>query len=1004
MTRLLKRINLFFLILFALILGIFLYILRGYLSYSLSDSDYTFQGINAIAAGYDGKIYAVDNAMKKVLTIENNSQLTNCIDGANRDDSFEYAVKVCDDEKGNIYVSEIIYSIGGILERERIIRFSNDERKVLFEQDYSNYANPPMGFGNVTELKCIGDTVYFIYKSEDALILYEIAGDICMARSVVNCDIDVLDASFDEQNNVIAVSSRQGDLYVNYLNDLKWKKLERNETMQLPNSITIMDGILFSVDEINNVIWGNDISDKDKIGNSQLVLDDGVAYSEIASNSETDTMILSDSESLTLVDVASGEAQKIDFVNNSFYKMIVFSWLLVGIYILLILIFLMRMMLEAMEYFYKSENKASILRVCMVALTAVLVSVSISYTSVINIDEEMMDNERESMDYTMSVMKQYVNPNIVYNMGQYLENYGTEEYEEMRSPFDKIVKAALDNGIEYYYILYTVSDTGTVFVADYERDYCSGQPYMEFGDDMYTTAVQTGETQYDFSDISSYGAYISMVQPFKDDLGNVVALLEIGKPYDQIMNKKNSIIKESIFSVVCSSIVVTMLVLELLFAINFYDRKKKIKEEEIDSTTTLPLRLIAFSIYLADCMQDAFVALLCEKLYNEAASTGIMSLIPSGVAIALPLSFQLLFAALASYLGGIAISKLGTKKVLSAGLIIQMAGMIVCAFMSKSYMGILIGKVLIGLGEGTVYVAANTMAAITNNEENSNKAFADVSAGILSGVVVGAGLGATLFSMGSYQLVYFFGAVVLLLVFILSLSAKDFSKEDLTSDSDERSFDAKDDDAKKPITTAGFFMSREVFAFLMFILTPFMIAISFRDYFFPLYAGENGISELRIGQIYLVCGVVTLYVGPVIAKSLLEKVGSRLSIIIASLAMGTTIAVYLIKPGINIVIFAVVLFSFVTSFAYTCQYAYFESIPQTKRFGESKAMGIYSVFESLGQTIGPMYFGAILSIGTALGLGISALCMVGLTFVFALFSIKRRKNGEIPKKGKKQKS
>ena len=553
--------------------------------------------------------------------------------------------------------------------------------------------------------------------------------------------------------------------------------------------------------------------------------------------------------------------------------------------------------------------------------------------------------------------------------------------------------ASYKNEIYYYYLLYAADENGFNAVADYEDSYACGQPLYEYGENILTKVYQTKERVIDADNISSYGSYICVVSPVYDRKGNVVAELETGISADPFQEKKAGLIWESVCSVFASSAVVTMLILELLFAINFYDQKRKIPLAMQDSTQTIPLRLMVFMIYLTDGMQDAFAALLCERLYAEAAGKTWLSALPEGVAIALPISAQLLFAAVASLLGGWLITRTGTKKLMCLGAIIQAAGFVVCTVFIESYFAITLGKVLIGAGQGMVYVSANTMAALTRKEENSQKAFADISAGILSGISVGAGLGATLLSMGNVQTVYAAAAVVMGAAAWMAFTAKNFQT---ASGKEKGQADVEMPAAREKEKKGGilrFLTDRQAVVFLLFLLTPFMIALSFRDYFFPLYAGEHGMGEVRIGQVFLLFGLITIYIGPHLAEGLLHHLGAKKSIVLSSLLMGGSIGIYVLYPCMEMVLLGIMVFYFVISFAYTCQYSYFEALPAVLRYGEGPAMGVYSMFESIGQTVGPVLFGVLLQFGNRKGMLLVLLGLLAflLCFLFGSLTMEKRK-------------
>ena len=170
-----------------------------------------------------------------------------------------------------------------------------------------------------------------------------------------------------------------------------------------------------------------------------------------------------------------------------------------------------------------------------------------------------------------------------------------------------------------------------------------------------------------------------------------------------------------------------------------------------------------------------------------------------------------------------------------------------------------------------------------------------------------------------------------------------------------------------------------------------MMSLSYREYFFPLFASENGIGEVRIGQIYLLCGMIVIYIGPWLSGMLLKKLGALWSIVLASGLMAADMLLFILFPNLVSVIAGVVILSVVISFAYTCQYSYFELTPESAAYGEGRAMGVYSVFESLGQTIGPIAYGVLLTFGYRSGILVFCLVMFAMLLAFVAMTYRSAK-------------
>ena len=971
-------------------------ILRKYLSFSPFSGKYEFLGVSSAGKGCTGKTYLVDEGKKKLLILDKNGKLESFLEGGSLKNEFFYAFSVCDDAKGRIYVSDVVYGAhGSRVDKERVLCLEGGKRSVVYEKKYETEdPETPMAYGRILELAGNGDSVWFLEKGEGGIRRFEIRDGKASLVETVPCWMDVASASYDALTGSYVVSTKQGGLYSCVSESRTWMGFQENGERMLPWSLSASNGVLYISDHLNYDLRKAELGGSERNLSSQVCYKDGSYYAGISAAGDGE-LVLTDNGGYQILDTVSGQKKEFLFAGIAFYPRILLAWLcLCGLAAFGVIgIFWLGKYLFAR--YMKIEDKSSVLRIFTVVCASVVVASMVSYTSIRNIEEEIIGTAIENLCFISDTLQENVNAQQAVRMGQELGNYDSEEFKEMKKPLDQIMDASYKNEIYYYYLLYTVDENGFNAVADYEDSYACGQPLYEYGDNILTKAYETKERIVDADNISSYGSYICVVNPVFDSDGNVVAELETGISADPFQEKKTALIWDSICSVFASSAVVTMLILELLFTINFYDQRRKIPAAVQDSTQTIPLRLMVFMIYLTDGMQDAFVALLCERLYAGAEGKTWFSMLPEGVGAALPISVQLLFAAAGSLLGGWLITRTGTRKLMGSGAVIQAAGFLVCAVFSESYSAITLGKVLIGAGQGMVYVSANTMAALTDQEENSQKAFADISAGILSGISVGAGLGATLLAMGNVKTVYGVGAVVMGAAVWMAFTAKDFRTVSREKKERENMENAPACRPKKEGGILRFLTDRQSIVFLGFLLTPFMIALSFRDYFFPLFAGEHGMSEVRIGQVFLLFGLLTIYIGPHLAEGLLGHLGAKKSIVLASFLMAASIGIYVVYPCMETVLLGILAFYIVISFAYTCQYSYFETLPAVLRYGEGPAMGVYSMFESIGQTLGPVLFGVMLGFGNQKGMVLILLGLLVFIMCFLIGSFTIRKRGTL---------
>lgn len=625
----------------------------------------------------------------------------------------------------------------------------------------------------------------------------------------------------------------------------------------------------------------------------------------------------------------------------------------------------------------QNRDRNNAFRIMLVVGAAVSVSLTVSYSALTQTMAGQSDMLIQNMSLFAEILREEIDTEELGAVNG-CEDYHSDAYMRVKAPLDRLIDESYDKEIYYYYLIYDAEGDYIRCLMDYEDTTPCGYPIYVYGDNDYTRALTQNTEIVVADDTSSYGAWVFTLLPVTDSEGRVIAELEVGTSLDRITAEKREILFELVCTIFNSAAVVVMLLLEVLFLISFLERRAKIPRQRRGITDQIPLRSIVFLAYMADSMQDAFIVLLCDRLYNGGLP------VSREVAAALPMSLQLFLAAVFSPIGGSLAEKIGVKKVMCAGFVAQMSGFVIC-LVSSGYMGILIGKAWIGIGMGMIYVTANTAASMGAGSQTQT-AFADVAAGVLSGVTIGVGIGSLLLSAGSYKLVYLTGAGILALGLVMALFAKNVVPQ-------------KEKRRRCAADTVRFLFHRKIMGFFLLLLIPFMIALSYREYFFPLYMERFGIDEIQIGRIYLACGLAALYAGPCLSGRLLRRLGAKRSVMLASFGMAANMGIFVLFPNAASVTAGLIVLSFIISFAYTCQYTYFEQLPECRAFGEGSAMGIYSMFESLGQTLGPVVYGLALMRGQRMGIALLSAAMAGMLVLFALTAMgkkteKRRRRKE----------
>ncbi|MBR1478862.1 MAG: MFS transporter [Lachnospiraceae bacterium] len=940
---------------------------------------YEFSTVAQAAFGENGGIVVVDYGKTAIELLDAKHRLIKRLKGQSNE-SFYYAEQVLEDGK-TLYIADTVYDRSDESKvNKRLVALTGREQRILFEQEYD--LTTDSGSGNeILEFQVYEGKVYFILSVDYGLELYQIeeGSDAPVLVERYYCGDRLNDASIDLESGEVAIAVKRGFVRIFEPTEQRWVTLNTDSDHLMPNCIAIRNRQVFFSDLYENKVYRYDEDLQD--GVSTLAQIDGKPVS-LEVSSEDGSVLVGSATGFYLV--SDGKITHIEGGNYRYYAVTILLRVVLAIAGLCVLLALF-LLSRRLGRFLKNENS---IRVVIVVSAVAIVSCFVAYSLMDELFEKEEENLIDNMKLFAELMAEQTDVQSISRMeGETF--YGTSAYKALRQPLDVMTAQAFLEGKYYRYTIYTVDESGVKFVCNYNDDVMCGEPY-DIGDTTYyRKAMETGNS-YALSTRDVEGTWISLLTPLKDEGGANAALLEVRMDMSLRNRERNIAVWNTVFNVFCTTAVVMMLILEGVLLLSFVERRQKLTiAERSDPTCIIPLRAMSFFTNSADAMQDAFVTILCAELYKGQLP------IPDSVAVALPLSAQLLMLALCSSFMGTVGEKHGEAKVMGGGLLVQCMGGL-CCVLTGSYFGVLIGKMLIGAGMGTVYVNAYAIAAKGKTEESSARAFTELSAGSLSGVTIGAGLSSVFLAIGGWKLVYVVGAILLVVAFLVAVSSREsklesnqvknkgLPAEGISKDS------GKEDIGRKRSGFKDFMLNAPVLGYFLLILLPFMMSLSYREYFLPLVAGENNVSEVNISRFYLICGLAFLYTGPVITRFLMKHLGMLRGIFLASALMAAAMLLYVVRPTIGMVFFGMVMLSFVTSFSYGCMYTFFGELPQSVRFGEAKSMQIYSVFESIGSTAGPIAYGALLSFGNRTGLAVFGTGMLVFAGIYALV-MKRHK-------------
>ena len=920
---------------------------------------YAFDGPSGVFPGESGRLYIIDQGKKTVLITDGQGKLLRSIDcGTDGDSEPYYASLVAEGADGSIYVADTRYAGQGTrISQERIFRYDADGENgtCIYLIDYEAIEQEaPLQYGNILSLREENGALVFTRKTDNGLAV---------------CQLDLASGR---------LQSAGYDLPGQYISDADAEPgtLRPIFTNRLGQVCTVTDGATEVLLDEGRTSW-------------MLCAEEGrIYYSDIAANAvlcydlETgrEEIVLEAPDILYGVQTAGGRLYTTDYMGYymledgeaSYVDALTYSQPLLRC-ALWAALFLGGLLAVAVAYLLLApalhRPKSELFqRMAIVLGVSLCMGCLVGYITITQMVSNQKATVMEQLNLFCDILVENTDTEALANIDS-LADYKGEDFNQVKEPLDALTRMGYENGMYYYYAIYSTDGEVIYTIMDFEETLPARYPVYAYGEEGYTEVLAEGESVEFGGDVSSYGSWAFVLKPIRDAAGTPIAIMEVGTNLDDLDSQIQELVKEVALTILSMAVVLLMIIVEIIFYAEHRERKRK-NLALPGLAAQFPLRLLIFLAYLVDCMQDAFVSILANQLY-----TPILG-IPQSVGAALPLSAQVFAAAVMAFLGGGLSRKAGVKKTLVGGFLLEITGCLLCGA-GGTYFSLLGGKAVIGMGLGLIIVSLNAIAARGEDEAESAKAFTDISAGTLAGVTAGAGVGSIILSFGHYSMVYFAGAAILLIGLALSFSGRDYKEVAVAK-------------AKEEVGFFRFLFNRQVITFLLLMLLPFLMGLSFREYFFPIYAAELGMSETMVGRLYLICGLLVIYAGPQLTGKLIARLGGKWTVTLASALIIAAPLLYVAIPTLATTIVGVLLLSVAISFGYAAQSTYYSELPSVEHYGGGRAMGIYSLFENIGQTIGPMIYGLAMMLGYRSGLGIIGGAMLALLLLFLACNGKKK--------------
>ena len=554
------------------------------------------------------------------------------------------------------------------------------------------------------------------------------------------------------------------------------------------------------------------------------------------------------------------------------------------------------------------------------------------------------------------------------------ESFMSPAYVNIDRKIGSILQSDLNSSNGMYCIIYKVHNQIVYEAYSDETLYGTGYPMTGgFEGSAEQEIYQSGQYMTFSSYSGADGSYMFVLMPLKNASGEVIALMEVGTDLYIFTSQTNRLFFNILLYAAMSVIIMLLLTGELMVFI----RLRRSSSRKPAKTLSPPrqkaelVRPISFILFFAASMSTAFLPIYGESLWREG------SFIPKEMASALPLSAELLFAAVTAFVSGFFVNRVSARNLCIIGAFLYVAGNLLCGI-SPTLSVLILGNSICGLGGGCFATSINSYVAGYNEEKQRNSGFAGYNAAYLAGMNCGTVVGSVISEHFGIREAFFGASAVSLVsvIFIARYMDKRVIPPQVSQTSSPRHSFAD---------ILSFVFKPKILRYFVLLLAPYLLCTSFLSYFFPLFGEENSLTSTQISSAFLISGMISIYLGPILTDIIVEKCGAKLSAVIASGIYIFSFLLFTLHQNIAVCFVIVGLLAIADSFGLTAQSVEYSSLDEVAKMGEGKAMGISSAFENSAYTLGPVVFsGLFMLIGYAGGMGLIGTVMLALLLLYML--------------------
>jgi predicted MFS family arabinose efflux permease len=592
-----------------------------------------------------------------------------------------------------------------------------------------------------------------------------------------------------------------------------------------------------------------------------------------------------------------------------------------------------------------------------IALVAAMIAAAVGVTTYMifkNMNHRIAQEAADNLRGYLEVGRIVLDADAVDRI-RHVKHYGNDDYQAILRQLRQTItrEGAIDSST--YSGVYKIVNGRLAALAYHDGLRGIFYPYeYRYADSVYAKVAATGQP-FLGEIVDQYGVWLNGVVPLANAQGEFVGFLEVGIDQSARHEANRSLIRQTLADLAMILFVLLFVFSEIgFFTSHVLDPAARRDDDGRRRYDEGAIRFVSFLAIAGVFLSASFLPLFSKSLARPVGS------LPLDLLVGMPMVVETLCGAVVALLYGHVRLRLGLKTDVVLACLVVAAGMAATAAAS-SFPWLFAARVVVGMGMGLLMIAFRTYFLIEKNELRKESGIVALTAGVVAGINAGSVAGGMIAARTGMTFVFYLQVAMLLLAAAGAIVLVRNRKRPAPQSGS----------AAPALSSFAFLRDRAVWTFFLFAFMPITACGLFLGFLFPLFAESQGLSTNEISLAFMLFGACSVYLGPAMTRLTSFLFGPRASIPVGALVMVAALLLFAAFQSLPAAYAAIALFGLTDCFVFNQGMSYFAALPGVRRFGEDKAMGVYNVFESGGEALGPLAFGLAMALG--LGAGIAAI-------------------------------